>query len=85
MENNNKSDISDCLSHNYIIQEVLKAREAHVQNLMEAGQKDLLKISQDKKAYNEMLEKLIIQSCFQLLEDKIYVICRECDKATVEV
>jgi len=64
--------------------EVLKARESHVQNLMEAGQKDLLKISQDKKAYKEMLEKLIIQSCFQLLEDKIYVICRECDKATVE-
>jgi len=64
--------------------EVLKAREVHVQNLMEAAQKDLLKISQDKKAYNEMLEKLIIQSCFQLLEDKIYVICRECDKATVE-
>ena len=52
---------------------------------MEAAQKDLLKISQDKKAYNGMLEKLIIQSSFQLLEDKIYVICRECDKATVEV
>ena len=52
---------------------------------MEAAQKELLKISQDKKAYNDMLEKLIIQSSFQLLEDKIYVICRECDKATVEV
>lgn len=64
--------------------EVLKAREVHVENLMEAAQKELLKISQDKKAYKDMLEKLIIQSCFQLLEDKIYVICKECDKATVE-
>lgn len=64
---------------------MLKAREVHVENLMEAAQKELLKISQDKKAYKDMLEKLIIQSCFQLLEDKIYVICKECDKATVEV
>ena len=64
---------------------MLKAREVHVENLMAAAQKELLKISQDKAAYKDMLEKLIVQSSFQLLEDKIYVICRECDKATVEV
>ena len=52
---------------------------------MSAAQKELLKISQDKDAYKSMLEKLIVQSSFQLLEDKVYVICRECDKSTVEV
>ncbi|CAG5089713.1 Oidioi.mRNA.OKI2018_I69.PAR.g12320.t1.cds [Oikopleura dioica] len=51
---------------------------------MSAAQKELLKISQDKDAYKSMLEKLIVQSSFQLLEDKVYVICRECDKSTVE-
>jgi V-type H+-transporting ATPase subunit E len=63
---------------------VLKARDDHVQTLMEEGKKQLVQIAHDKSKYPKILEGLISQGLCQLLESTVTIRCREEDKAVVE-
>lgn len=64
---------------------MLKAREAHIKNVTETAKSTLSKISEDTVLYEDMLQKLMIQATFQLLEDTAFVMCREQDVTMVEV
>ncbi|KAI0224485.1 V-type proton ATPase subunit E 1 [Lamellibrachia satsuma] len=63
---------------------VLKAREDHIQTLLEEAQQRLSKISRDPNSYQRLLEGLITQGLFQLLEDDVVVRCREADANIVK-
>lgn len=64
--------------------EVLKSRQGHIKSVAEEATAELFKISKNPKVYEDMLQKLIIQAAFQLLEPKVLLICREIDTQTIE-
>jgi len=64
--------------------EVLKNREAHIKSVFETAQAQLANLSQDQSSYRDMLEKLLIQASFQLLEPNALIICRENDQQIIE-
>ena len=68
-----------------LLQEVLKNREAHIKSVFETAQAQLANLSQDQSSYRDMLEKLLIQASFQLLEPNALIICRENDQQIIEV
>ena len=68
-----------------LFQEVLKNREAHIKSVFETAQAQLANLSQDQSSYRDMLEKLLIQASFQLLEPNALIICRENDQQIIEV
>jgi len=63
---------------------VLKAREDHIRVLLEAAQKKLGTVTQDKARYKKMLEGLLTQSLYQMLEDTLQLRCRKEDEALVK-
>jgi len=58
---------------------VLKAREDHLKTLLDEAKRQLSKQMQDKSKYKKLLEGLIAQGLFQLLEPAITLRCREQD------
>lgn len=64
--------------------EVLKNRESHIKNVSEAAIAELSKIADNAELYRDMLQKLMIQAAFQLLEPNVYVICRENDSDVIK-
>ena len=64
---------------------MLKARESHISAVSQTAQGQLSKISQNAALYEDMLQKLMIQASFQLLESNAFVICRESDAKVIEV
>jgi V-type H+-transporting ATPase subunit E len=59
---------------------VLKAREDHIRTLLNEAQHRLCDISRDQNQYKKILEGLVSQGLFQLLEDKVIVRCRQKDE-----
>lgn len=58
---------------------VLKAREDHLKILIEDARKQLSNITSDKNKYKKLLEGLIAQGLFQLLEPNVTLRCKEKD------
>jgi len=63
---------------------VLKAREEHIRNVLEDTRKRLIDITKDPSQYQKVLEKLIAQGLFQLLEKDVSIRCRRQDVHLVE-
>lgn len=63
---------------------VLKAREEHIRNVLDEAQKKLIATTNNEGEYQKVLEKLIAQGLFQLLEKDISVRCRQQDVRIVE-
>ncbi|XP_054160424.1 V-type proton ATPase subunit E-like [Oppia nitens] len=63
---------------------VLKAREEHIRNVNEEARHKLMEVTKDPNLYQKVLQKLIAQSLFQLLEKQVVVRCRQQDIRIVE-
>jgi len=63
---------------------VLKSREDHIKVLRDDARKQLGVISQDVKGYEKLLEGLIMQGLYQLIEDTVVIRCRQKDVALVQ-
>jgi V-type H+-transporting ATPase subunit E len=59
---------------------VLKAREDHIRALLGETQTRLSTITHDQNQYKKILEGLVAQGIFQMLEDKVVVRCRQVDE-----
>jgi V-type H+-transporting ATPase subunit E len=58
---------------------ILKAREDHVKGLLREARERLGKLARDPAQYKQMLEGLIAQGLFQLLEENVTIRCRQAD------
>jgi len=58
---------------------VLKAREDHISNVLEESKNRLSQLTRDPSRYKKILEGLLQQSFFQLLEEDVVVRCRKQD------
>jgi len=63
---------------------VLKAREEHIRNVTEEARHKLLEVTKDHNLYSKVLQKLIAQGLFQLLEKEVIVRCRQQDLRLVQ-
>jgi V-type H+-transporting ATPase subunit E len=63
---------------------VLKAREEHIRNVLEEARHKLIEITKDQGMYQKVLEKLVAQGLFQLMEKNIRIRCRQTDVGMVE-
>jgi len=63
---------------------VLKAREDHIKQLRDDTRKQLVVLSQDVKGYKKLLEGLIVQGLYQLIEESVIIRCRKQDLALVQ-
>jgi len=63
---------------------VLKARDDHVNQVLEKAKKQLATISEDNNRYPQLLEGLIGQGLCQLLESNVTVRCRQVDLQLVQ-
>jgi len=62
---------------------VLKSREDHLKGLLRDARERLAKIAKDPAQYKAMLEGLIAQGLFQMLEEAVTIRCRQADVALV--
>lgn len=58
---------------------VLKAREDHIKSLLDEAQGRLGQLAMDPQNYRRLLEGLISQGLYQLLEDHVVIRCRQQD------
>nr|ACO10811.1 Vacuolar proton pump subunit E [Caligus rogercresseyi] len=63
---------------------VLKARDDHVDEVVEETRKKLVVITKDKSKYSKILEGLIAQGLCQLLEANVTIRCHQNDLSLVE-
>jgi len=63
---------------------VLKAREDHIKALRDDARKKLVVLSQDVAGYKKLLEGLIVQGLYQMIEDTVLIRCRQKDVAYVQ-
>ncbi|XP_071137845.1 V-type proton ATPase subunit E-like isoform X1 [Mytilus galloprovincialis] len=63
---------------------ILKAREDQLKELLEEARTKLHNITKDKARYRKLLEGLITQGLFQLLEGKVQVMCKPEDTSAVQ-
>lgn len=63
---------------------VLKTQEDHVKGLLDAARQRLGNVTRDPEKYKVVLEKLIVQAMFQLLEANVVVRCRQQDVPLVQ-
>ncbi|VVA14464.1 PREDICTED: V-type [Prunus dulcis] len=63
---------------------VLQAQDDIVNSMKEAAGKDLLRVSDDNKAYKKLIKDLIVLSLMRLKEPAVLLRCREVDKKVVE-
>jgi len=63
---------------------VLKAREDHIKVLRDDTRKKLAELSQDVAGYKKLLEGLIVQGLYQLIEENVTIRCRQKDVSHVE-
>lgn len=62
---------------------VLQAREKHVRSVLEEAQHKLVELTSDPSMYEKVLQKLLEQGLFQLVERNVSVRCREADEQFV--
>lgn len=82
IERNRKVQSSNMLNQARL--KVLKARDDHVNQVLEKAKKQLATISQDKSRYPQLLEGLIAQGLCQLLEGNVTIRCRQVDLQLVQ-
>lgn len=58
---------------------VLQAREKHVRSVLEEAQNKLVELTEDPSMYQKVVQKLLEQGLFQLVEREVTVRCREAD------
>lgn len=58
---------------------VLQAQDDLVTSMKDSASKELLRVSQDAKAYRKLLKDLIVQSLLRLKEQSVLLRCREVD------
>ena len=58
---------------------LLKAREEHIRTVLDEAKQKLVAMTKDNARYQQVLEKLIAQGLFQLLEKDVSVRCRQQD------
>ncbi|XP_014671325.1 PREDICTED: V-type proton ATPase subunit E-like [Priapulus caudatus] len=63
---------------------VLKTREDHVKNIVDENVRRLGDVTKNQQKYAQILEGLIVQGLFQLLEHTVVIRCRQKDVALVE-
>lgn len=63
---------------------ILKAREDKLKELLEEARTKLHTITRDKAKYKKLLEGLITQGLFQLLEPKVTIMCKPEDVSAVQ-
>ncbi|XP_057692701.1 V-type proton ATPase subunit E 1a isoform X2 [Corythoichthys intestinalis] len=63
---------------------VLKARDDMITDLLIEARQKLAAIAQDPGRYSTLLEGLILQGFYQLLEDKVVIRCRKQDSEMVQ-
>jgi len=63
---------------------ILKAQEDHVKNVLDEARARLFHLSNDTNRYGSILQGLISQALFQLLETKVVLRCRQKDVGAVE-
>ncbi|XP_010931395.1 V-type proton ATPase subunit E isoform X2 [Elaeis guineensis] len=63
---------------------VLQAQDDLVNSMKEAASKELLRVSNDSKAYKKLLKGLMVQSLLRLKEPSVLLRCREVDRKLVE-
>jgi len=63
---------------------VLKAREDHVYGVVEEARRRLGQITADPARYGTVLQALIVQGLFQLLESQVTIRCRQADVSVVQ-
>jgi V-type H+-transporting ATPase subunit E len=63
---------------------VLKAREDHIKGLLEEAHRRLSHVSRDHAIYKQLMERLITQGLFQLLEVNVTIRCRQADVPLVQ-
>jgi V-type H+-transporting ATPase subunit E len=63
---------------------VLKAREDHIKQLRDDARKQLVVLTKDTNNYKRLLEALIAQGLYQLLEEHVVIRCRQKDLTIVQ-
>jgi len=63
---------------------VLKTREDHIKNLLDEASSRLSELTRDKSGYARVLEGLITQGLFQLMEERAVIRCRQEDLPIVQ-
>uniref|UniRef100_H2YGQ2 V-type proton ATPase subunit E n=1 Tax=Ciona savignyi TaxID=51511 RepID=H2YGQ2_CIOSA len=63
---------------------ILKYREDHIQNMLNEAKDQLSDLHRNKTRYNALLQGLLCQGLFQLLEDNVIVQCLKEDVETVK-
>ncbi|XP_055048535.1 V-type proton ATPase subunit E 1a [Misgurnus anguillicaudatus] len=63
---------------------VLKARDDMIKDLLNEAQQRLANIAKDPNHYKSLLEGLVLQGFYQLLEPKVIIRCRKEDVALVQ-
>ncbi|GAB4833113.1 V-type proton ATPase subunit E2 [Ancistrocladus abbreviatus] len=63
---------------------VLQAQDDLVNAMKESASKELIRVSDDKKAYKKLLQALIVQCLLRLREPSVLLRCREMDRKLVE-
>uniref|UniRef100_A0A8C5ES70 Uncharacterized protein n=1 Tax=Gouania willdenowi TaxID=441366 RepID=A0A8C5ES70_GOUWI len=64
---------------------VLMARDGMITDLLNEARQRLAKIAEDPAQYSSLLEGLVLQGFYRLLEPKVTIRCREQDIETVQV
>lgn len=82
IELNKKIQTSNLLNNARL--KVLKAREDHIKTLLAETQKKLTLLTNDANGYKQLLEGLIAQGLFQLIEETVTVRCRKKDASLVQ-
>jgi len=63
---------------------ILKAQEDHVKNVLDEARARLVHISNDQSRYSAILQGLICQGLYQMLENEVVLRCRQKDVPLVE-
>jgi len=63
---------------------ILKAQEDHVKNVLDEARARLVHISNDQSRYGTILQGLICQGLYQLLEKEVLLRCRQKDVQLIE-
>jgi len=63
---------------------ILKAQEDHVKNVLDEARARLVHISNDQSRYGSILQGLICQGLYQMLENEVVLRCRQKDIPLIE-
>ena len=63
---------------------VLKQREDLIKNVLLEARQKLAEVTKDNELYKKVMQKLIAQSVFRLVESEVVICCRKQDLTLVE-